>query len=190
MNESHMLTEVMRRLGKILASALAIDNQILSSAVALAGHLRGAIRQQLDVAVEDDGNRLVDPAIALGQLGLGLPRRSRLRPHARQPVHRSPVQKPLPRTTLLLLPLQYPFHHRGGVVPGRWGGSSSSAAVVFQHDSALFCARPCGVIALSALPLGYRPGGCLLPGSVIVMLYYKYTLLNKLNQHYRIKFTI
>jgi hypothetical protein len=64
-------------------------------------------------------------------------------------VHRSRVKKPLPRRTLLLLPLSYPFHHRGGVVLGRWGGSSSSAAVVFQHDFCLLCARPCGVVALS-----------------------------------------
>jgi len=69
-------------------------------------------------------------------------------------------------------------------VPGGWEVRTFPAAAAFQHDSALFCARPCGVIALLALSLGYRPGRFLLPGSVIVMLYSKYTLLNKLSKYY------
>jgi len=47
------------------------------------------------------------------------------------------------------------LHSALGDDPGRWGVTSSSAAVVFQHDSALFCARPVGVLALlpsSSLP--------------------------------------
>ena len=61
--------------------------------------------------------------------------------------YRSQAKKPLPRRTLLLLPLSCPFHTKGLYLAV--GSCSSSAAVVFQHDSALFCARPCGVVALS-----------------------------------------
>ena len=45
MNESHMLTEAMGRLGEVLTGALAVDYQIVSSAVALAGYLGGPIGQ-------------------------------------------------------------------------------------------------------------------------------------------------
>ena len=68
-------------------------------------------------------------------------------------------------------------------VPGRWGVASSSAAVVFvQHDLPLFCARPCGVIALSPFAIGYRLGDCLLPGSVMLYLRRHYKRIRSYSQ--------
>src|SRR5262249_42442412 len=58
--------------GKVWATALAIDDKVLRGAVALAGHFRLAIGQQLDIASEHDCYRLVDAAVALGESRLGL----------------------------------------------------------------------------------------------------------------------
>jgi hypothetical protein len=55
------------------------------------------------------------------------------------------------------------------------------APVVFQHDSALFCAPPFRIIALVPLSIGHCLGSCLLP-SGIVMLYTKYTLKHNMCQ--------
>src|SRR5262245_61984480 len=51
--------------------AVPINDVVGGGAIALAGYLRGAIRQQLDIAVEDDLNGGVDAAVALWQLRLG-----------------------------------------------------------------------------------------------------------------------
>jgi hypothetical protein len=41
-------------------------------AVALAGHLRLAVGQQIDITCEDDGSGFIDTAVALRQGGFGL----------------------------------------------------------------------------------------------------------------------
>src|SRR5215472_6902929 len=67
-----MLTIIVRRLLIVAAVTVTIDHVVLRRAVALAGHLRGAIRQQLDIASKHQRNRLVHTAVALWQLGFGL----------------------------------------------------------------------------------------------------------------------
>jgi len=60
-----------RGLGEVLALALAIDHKIRCGPVALAGHFRLAIGQELDIASEYDRYRLVDTAVALWESHLG-----------------------------------------------------------------------------------------------------------------------
>jgi hypothetical protein len=67
-----MFAKIVGRLLIVAAVTVTIDDVVGRRAVALAGHLRRAIRQQLDIAVEDEGNCLVHTAVALWQLGLGL----------------------------------------------------------------------------------------------------------------------
>src|SRR4029453_7545714 len=67
-----VFTEFVWRSLIVLTGTVAVAHHILRRAVALAGYLRRAIRQQLHIAVEDEGNRLVHTAVALGQLGLRL----------------------------------------------------------------------------------------------------------------------
>lgn len=55
-----------RGLGEVTALAGAVDHEVGRGAVALAGDLRLAIREQLHIAVEDDRYGLVDAAVALG----------------------------------------------------------------------------------------------------------------------------
>src|SRR4029450_9466881 len=62
-----VLTELMWRLLIVATVAVTVDDVVGRRAVALAGNFRGAIRQQLDIAVKDKGHRLVHPAVALGQ---------------------------------------------------------------------------------------------------------------------------
>jgi hypothetical protein len=69
MNESHVLTELMWRLLIIAAVTVAITHYVLSVGIGLGRHARCAIGQQLDIAVERQGNRLVDTVVALRQLG-------------------------------------------------------------------------------------------------------------------------
>jgi len=54
----------------VLTGTTAIAYHLLCRAVGLAGNLRGAIRQQLHIARQHQCYRLVDPLVALWQLGL------------------------------------------------------------------------------------------------------------------------
>src|SRR6516225_799720 len=67
-----MFAEAVWRLGEVFALAGTVTHHVLCAAVALAGHLRGTIRQQLDIAGEHQRNRLIHTAVALWQLGLRL----------------------------------------------------------------------------------------------------------------------
>jgi hypothetical protein len=64
-----MFAEAVWSFGEVLTGALAIDNMISCRAVALAGYLGGAIRQQLNIAVEHQPDSTVNPASRLQQLG-------------------------------------------------------------------------------------------------------------------------
>ena len=124
-------------------------------------------------------------AVALWQLGLGLvgDRCYSFPPclaSAVVPVVREGVAFPVVRC--------YDSHCSIPLTEGLTGGrvtpclaAVGHAPVVFQHDSALFCARPGGVIALLPLPFGHCLGSCLLP-SGIVMLYTKYTYKHNMCQ--------
>src|SRR4029434_10959661 len=67
-----MLAEAMWRLGEVLTGTLAIDHQICSSAVALAGNLGCPICLQRDIASQDQLCGAIDPASTLWQLAPGL----------------------------------------------------------------------------------------------------------------------
>src|SRR5262245_58531254 len=72
MNESHVFAPMAWGLGKVRATALAIDHKVLRGAVALASNLRLATFQQLHIASEHDRYRLVDAAVTLWESRLGL----------------------------------------------------------------------------------------------------------------------
>src|SRR2546425_5035429 len=119
--------------------------------------------------MEDDGHCLVDPAVALGQ-GLLCPLgyfRHCLTPYPPGGCLETRRTRLFPRN------LFYCYHcfalssTKGRLRPGRSVLPTPSGRIVFSHDSALFCARPCGVFALSPLPLGAVSGivSCPAPSS-------------------------
>ena len=61
-----MLASAARSFGEVLALTRAVAHHILRGAIGLGSHVGFAIGQQLDIAVEDDGHGLVDPAVTLG----------------------------------------------------------------------------------------------------------------------------
>ena len=67
-----MLAPLRRRPLIVFALAVAIDHEVGRDPVGLAKHPCGAIGQQLDIATQHEGNRLVHPAICVGQRGFGL----------------------------------------------------------------------------------------------------------------------
>ena len=67
-----MLAELVRRLGIVLAIAMAVDDVVGCRAVALAGDLGRVIGQQCDIASQDDLDRAIHPTGALRNLFLAL----------------------------------------------------------------------------------------------------------------------
>ena len=60
------------RFGEVFAFTSTIDDEVLHSAVALAGDFGLATFQQLDIAIEHHCYRLVDAAVALWESSFGL----------------------------------------------------------------------------------------------------------------------
>src|SRR5712692_3348329 len=130
-----MLAPIARRLREVAALARAVHHKVRCGAVALARYLGLAIGQELDIASQDDLDSRVHTAVALGQCGLGL--LSNLC---------DSLPPGLPRGILdvqrgHLFPGElFSCYHSTDlhsywkvVVPGRWGGTISSAAVVLRH---------------------------------------------------------
>src|SRR5207244_11429643 len=63
-----MLAKAMGRFGEVFAVTVTIDDVVRGAAVALAGHLRGAISQELDIAGEHNLDRGIDATVALRKL--------------------------------------------------------------------------------------------------------------------------
>src|SRR2546422_68792 len=101
----------------------------------LAGDFRLPVFQQLDIASQDDLDSRVNPTVALGQCGLGL--LSDLC-DSRPPGLPSGILD-VQRGHLFPGELFSCYHSTDlhsywkVVVPGRWGGTISSAAVVLRH---------------------------------------------------------
>src|SRR3989442_6754321 len=100
--------------------------------------------------------RFVDPAVALGQCGLRLLGNLR---HSLMPGSASGILE-VRRRHLFPGELFYCYHCSAlsftkGVGPGRWEVPASQRPLCFNMTSALFCAPPCGLIAL--LPSSWLP---------------------------------